>query len=78
MCELARPLEVRRTARCVEQRELRIEGLVGRLVASLSEACRSAGGPTVPLVVAAELPQFAGAAAVVDALMAKRNIDTSR
>ncbi len=79
--ELARPLVVRRRvalATAVLEGEVVIEGLKGRLVDSYGEAIAIAQSGIVPVVVSAELPvEFGeGTAVLIDARMAKRNIDT--
>jgi xanthine dehydrogenase accessory factor len=79
--ELARPLVVRRRvalATAVFEGEVEIEGMIGRLASAVDEALVLAESGVVPVLVSAELPEgFAGKSAVlVDARMAKRNIDT--
>lgn len=80
--ELARPLVVRRRvalATAVLEGEVEIEGLKGRLVESYEEAIALAQSGIMPVVVSPELPVGYGekTAVLVDARMAKRNIDTS-
>lgn len=78
VCELAHPLTVRRTvalSSAVHEGEVSIEGLVGRR-AEPWEAGPLARTGVVPVVVAAGLPPLE-ATVVVDARMAKRNIDTT-
>ena len=84
--ELANPLTVRRTvalSTAVTEGEIDIEGMIGRLVSTPVEAAeltRSGNGTIVGVVVSPELPDFDRAArvdVVVDARLAKRNIDTS-
>lgn len=82
--ELARPLVVRRQvalATAVLDGEIMIEGLRGRLVQTTDEALRVTAGGDIPVLVAADLAPVAAALpvapfAVVDARLAKRNIDT--
>ncbi len=76
--ELAGPLAVRRTvslSTAVDDGMVDIEGLVGRLV-PVSEAVGIAERGEVAVVVAPELVDI-GAQVVIDARLAKRNIDTS-
>jgi probable selenium-dependent hydroxylase accessory protein YqeC len=77
--ELARPMVVRRRvalATAVLEGEITVEGLTGRRVESLAEALELAhSSEVVPVLVAPELP--AGDwSVVIDARVAKRNIDT--
>lgn len=81
--ELPRPLVVRRRvalATAVLEGEIDVEGLIGRRVVSWSEALRMAGSGDIPVLVAPQWPPdglTAGEVSVlVDARMAKRNIDT--
>lgn len=85
--ELARPLVVRRAvalASAVLEGEATVESLRGRRAESATEAETIAyRGDAVPLLVAPELAPVVDAlstppAAVIDARMAKRNIDTNR
>ncbi len=76
--ELANPLTVRRTvalSSAVTDGLVVVEGLVGRKTAAV-DAERVARSGEVAVVVAPELLSL-GAAVVVDARMAKRNIDSS-
>lgn len=76
--ELARPLTVRRTvalSTAVAEGEVTVEGLVGRRVADVDEAVAMAMTGVVPVVVSPELPSF-GRSVVIDARLAKHNIDT--
>ena len=78
--ELARPLVVRRRvalAAAVAEGSVDIEGLRGRRVATADEALAVAATGQVPVLVAPTLPDLP-ARVVVDARMAKRNIDTRR
>jgi xanthine dehydrogenase accessory factor len=82
VCELPRPLAIRRTvavSSAVEAGEVEIEGMTAVLVDSPAEAVRRAGDPDVDVAVLVEpgLPPIA-AWAVVDARMAKRNLGTTR
>ena len=82
--ELAHPLVVRRRvalATAVTEGEIQIEDLRGRRVTDLAEAREAIGEGIIPLLVSADLepvannPDFSPTA-VVDARLAKRNIDT--
>jgi probable selenium-dependent hydroxylase accessory protein YqeC len=83
--ELAQPLVVRRRvalATAVLEGEISVEGLTGRLVGSFAEALKLAPTGVVPVVVSPELPARQAAPlyslrVVVDARMAKRNVDTT-
>ncbi len=80
MLELARPLVVRRRvalATAVLEDEITIEGVRGVAVAGYAEAVALASTGIVPVVVAPQLPADARPSVVVDARMAKRNIDTT-
>lgn len=80
--ELPSPLTVRRTvalSTAVTEGTVAVEGMIGRLVPSATAAVELAdtsGGQVVAVVVSPELPDV-GADVVVDARLAKRNIDTS-
>jgi xanthine dehydrogenase accessory factor len=79
--ELARPLVVRRRvalATAVLEGGIQIEGLNGHLAASFGEALELAQSGVVPVLVSPELPGGADerVAVLIDARMAKRNIDT--
>lgn len=83
--ELAQPLVVRRAvalATAVHQGRVQIEDLRGeRVPDGVAAAAMAAGGDAVPVLVAPDLdPVLAGLpappAAIVDARIAKRNIDT--
>ncbi len=78
--ELAAPLTVRRTvavSTAVTDGQIVIEGMVARLAATAREAAGLAGsGDIVGVVVSPALPDLA-VDIVVDARLAKRNIDTS-
>jgi xanthine dehydrogenase accessory factor len=79
--ELARPLVVRRRvalATAVLEGSIQIEGLNGHLAASFGEALELAQSGVVPVFVSPELPGGTDerAAVLIDARMAKRNIDT--
>jgi len=83
--ELAHPLVVRRRvalATAVLEREIVIEDLQGRLVETPAQAEELASEGIIPVLVAAELEPVVAqltqpVCAVVDARLAKRNIDTS-
>ena len=77
--ELAAPLTVRRTvalSTAVAERKVSVEGMVGRLARTADEAVHMAFAGDVGVVVSEVLPDI-GADVVVDARLAKRNIDTS-
>ncbi len=84
--ELASPLTVRRTvalSTAVTEGTVEIEGMVGQLAPTAGEAVNivrsghgDAGRMVVGVVVSPELPDL-NADVVVDARLAKRNIDTS-
>lgn len=78
VCELAEPLTVRRTvalSTAVSEGRVDVEGMIGRRAMSIEEATEIARGGDVGVVVAPDLPDVA-ADVVVDARLAKRNIDT--
>lgn len=82
--ELPNPLTVRRTvalSTAVNEGTADIEGMVGKLAPTASEAAElalSSDGKVVGVVVSPELPSFPFVVdVVVDARLAKRNIDTS-
>jgi len=78
VCELARPLTVRRTvalSTAVAEGSVDIEGMVG-VRATVSEALELTRQGVVPVLVAPELPPLA-APVIVDARMAKRALDTT-
>ncbi len=77
--ELPEPLTVRRTvalSAAVVDGVVEVEGMVGRLFSTFAEAAAAAGDDTVAVIVSPDLPVDHGARAVVDARLAKRNIDT--
>lgn len=77
--ELADPLTVRRTvalSTAVADGEVDVEGMVGRRVETAPEAVFVAACGDVAVLVSPELPPIE-AAVVVDARLAKRNIDTT-
>lgn len=77
--ELAEPLTVRRLvslSTAVTTGTIDIEGMVGRLAADPDEARAIATGGEVGVIVSPGLPPL-DASVVVDARMAKRNLDTS-
>ena len=80
--ELPVPLTVRRTvalSSAVTDGTVDIEGMIGRLVSTELEAAALAGssrGDVVPVLVSPRLPDL-GPDVVVDARLAKRNIDTA-
>ena len=82
--ELARPLAIRRRvafASAVLEEHVVVDAtdpLVGRLATSASEATAIATGDAVAVLVAPEIPDFATPiSVVVDARLAKRNLDTT-
>lgn len=78
VCELTAPLTVRRTvalSTAVRAGRVDIEGMIGRLAHDPAEAIHIAAGGDVGVIVAPELPDVS-ADVVVDARLAKRNIDT--
>ncbi len=81
--ELARPLVVRRyvaLATAVLEGEITVEGLRGQRVDTVGEALALAPTGAIPVLVAPTLPDWSAAGmrptAIIDARMAKRNIDT--
>jgi xanthine dehydrogenase accessory factor len=80
--ELPQPLTVRRTvalSTAVTDGSVDVEGMVGRLAPTAADAvsvARAEGCETVGVVVSPGLPDV-GADVVIDARLAKRNIDTS-
>lgn len=83
--ELPEPLTVRRTvalSTAVTEGSVDVEGMIGRLAATAEDAARLArqgsadAAGVVGVVVSPTLPDL-GADVVVDARLAKRNIDTS-
>jgi xanthine dehydrogenase accessory factor len=78
VCELARPLTVRRNvalSTAVTAGRVDIEGMIGRLAQDPTEAIQIAAGGDVGVIVSPKLPDVA-ADVVIDARLAKRNIDT--
>ncbi len=79
--ELARPLVVRRQvalATAILEGHINIEGLVGRQVDDHAAALAGAGGAEIPVLASPELPPALSPSIIIDARMAKRNIDTNR
>jgi xanthine dehydrogenase accessory factor len=81
--ELPRPLVVRRMvalAAAVLEGEVRVEGVVAQQVGTWSEARKMAGSGRIPVLISPMWPPVGVAAGevsiLVDARMAKRNIDT--
>jgi xanthine dehydrogenase accessory factor len=77
--ELENPLTVRRTvamSTAVADSRVEVEGMIGRLARTPDEAVQIAFSGDVGVVVAPELPDV-GADVVIDARLAKRNIDTT-
>ncbi|MCA9941277.1 MAG: EF2563 family selenium-dependent molybdenum hydroxylase system protein, partial [Anaerolineales bacterium] len=78
--ELAQPLVVRRrvsVAAAVREGEVTIEGMTARRAASVAEAVAQAYAGLVPVLVSPELPDLPHPPSIlIDARMAKRNIDT--
>lgn len=79
--ELARPLTIRRTvavSSAVSEGEFRVEGLTAVRVDSAAGAVATALSGRVPVLVDSGLPELPDRPfAVIDARLAKRNIDTS-
>jgi xanthine dehydrogenase accessory factor len=81
--ELPEPLTVRRTvalSSAVRDGEISVEGMVGRLVETADEAVEVARSGDVAVLVSPGLPVFGPEVivdVVVDARLAKRNIDTA-
>lgn len=79
VCELARPLTIRRTvavSSAVTEGEIDIEGMRAVLAPDAEAAANLAREGVVGVVVSPELPVL-DASVVVDARLAKRNIDTA-
>ncbi len=79
VCELAEPLTVRRTvalSSAVLDGSVTIEGLVGRRVDDPGELIATALAGVIPVIVSPGLPSI-GSSVVVDARLAKVNIDTT-
>ncbi len=78
--ELEQPLAIRRAvsfATAVDEGSVVIEGVKGVLTTSPTEAAQLAGDGSVAVLVSSSLPTFEQRpSVVVDARMAKRNIDT--
>ena len=79
VCELAEPLTVRRTvalSTAIVEGSVEIEGMVGRRAATAAEAVEISASGAVGVVVSPGLPSV-GADVVIDARIAKHNIDTT-
>ncbi len=79
VCELPEPLTVRRSvavSSAVREGAFEVEGMRAELAASADEAATLARAGVVGVLVSPELPPI-GADVVIDARVAKRNIDTS-
>lgn len=79
VCELAAPLTVRRTvavSSAIGEGSIEVEGMRAELAPSPGAAVALAASGVVAVVVSPELPAV-GADVVVDARLAKRNIDTT-
>ncbi len=77
--ELAEPLTIRRQvalSSAVHEEQVSIEGMVGRRVSSLDDAAAVAATGLVPVVVDSTLSNC-GHSVVIDARLAKRNLDTA-
>jgi xanthine dehydrogenase accessory factor len=77
--ELERPLTIRRTvafSTAVTTGSITVDGITGVLVDNPSDALAAADSGVVPVLIAAEIPPIA-ASVVVDARLAKHNIDTA-
>lgn len=78
--ELPTPLTVRRTvalSSAVADHRIDVEGMVGRLAADPSEARAIADDGEVAVLVSPELPSGLTPDVLVDARLAKRNVDTT-
>lgn len=79
VCELATPLTVRRTvavSSAVSDGEVDVEGMRAVRAQHVAEALELAATGVIPVLVSPELPAI-DADVVVDARLAKRNLDTS-
>ena len=80
--EIARPLTIRRTvafSTAVTEGSIEIDGITGKHASSVIDAEAIAGHGEVPVLVSSDIPAFLSTpSAVVDARLAKRNIDTRR
>lgn len=80
--ELERPLVVRRqvaVATAVLQGQIQIEGMIAQHAATPEQALLMAKAGVIPVLVSPQLPEWDTAPAIlIDARMAKRNIDTSK
>jgi xanthine dehydrogenase accessory factor len=79
VCELSQPLTIRRRvalSSAVDDGRVDVEDMAGVLVGSAGEAMELAGGGVIPVVVSERLPEIERWM-VVDARMAKRNLDTT-
>jgi len=77
--EIAEPLAIRRAvsfASAVDEGAITVEGTEAKLTDSVADALESARPGTVAVMVSPELPPELRGLAVVDARLAKRNIDT--
>lgn len=77
--ELKRPLVVRRRvalATAVLEGQITVEGLHGQRVDTVAEAVALAATGVIPVLVAPQLPDGVAPTAIIDARMAKRNLDT--
>lgn len=78
--ELAHPLVVRRrvaVAAAVRQGEVTVEGMTAQRVETAAAAVAKAQAGVIPVLAAPDLPDFARPISIlIDARMAKRNIDT--
>jgi xanthine dehydrogenase accessory factor len=79
VCELAEPLAIRRKvalSTAIDEGDIDIEGMRGVRMDDPKAAADAAGTGIVPVMVSPVLPRL-GEEVVVDARMAKRNLDTS-
>lgn len=77
--ELPQPLVVRRQvslATAVSEGEIQIEDISGRRVSDLAEARETINQGIIPVLVSPDLSPVGDSTAVIDARLAKRNIDT--
>jgi xanthine dehydrogenase accessory factor len=78
--ELERPLTIRRTvaySTAVADGSITIEGITGVRVGDTVEALDAAASGKVPVLVSPTVPDI-GASVMIDARLAKRNMDTAR
>ncbi|MEM7332072.1 MAG: selenium-dependent molybdenum cofactor biosynthesis protein YqeB [Chloroflexota bacterium] len=77
--ELPRPLVVRRrvaVAAAIVENEVKIEGMTARHITAVDEAVKLAKEGIIPVMPSPNIPEGLHATILIDARMAKRNIDT--